>query len=112
MSIAEELLPPVLSIAEERNARVTEVWLQAGEMQGIVPESLEMAFTALSEGTAAEGAILHVEPVKTTARCRRCGREFTVEDAIFLCPDCGVADVQTLTGNELLLTRLELEPCE
>ena len=112
LSLAEMILPPVLALAEEHGARVISLTVQAGALQMIVPESLAMGFAAVAQGTAAEGATLLVEPVAVTARCRRCQRVFDVEDSIFLCPDCHVADAETLTGNELVLLRVELEPCE
>lgn len=112
LSLAEAILPTVLAIAQEHGARVVSLTVQAGALQMIVPDSLAMGFEAVSQGTAAEGAKLIVEPVAVTARCRRCGQVFDVEDAIFLCPDCHVADAETLTGNELTLVRVELEPCE
>ncbi|MBI5832623.1 MAG: hydrogenase maturation nickel metallochaperone HypA [Armatimonadetes bacterium] len=112
LSLAEAILPSVLAIAEEHRARVMSLTIQAGALQMIVAESLAMGFLAVAEGTAAEGARLIVEPVAVTARCRRCELVFGVEDSIFLCPDCHVADAETVTGNELVLLRVELEPCE
>jgi hydrogenase nickel incorporation protein HypA/HybF len=112
LSIAERLLPPVLEVAEAHRARVTQVVVQAGALQQIVPESLALCFTAVAEGTPAEGAELRVETLPVTARCRRCDLAFEVDDYVFLCPTCGVADVETTGGTELVLARLELEPCE
>jgi len=112
LSLAEAILPPVLALAEEHRAKVIALTVQAGALQMIVPESLAMGFLAVAQGTAAEGAELRVETVPITARCRRCERVFDVEDAIFLCPDCHVADAETVAGNELSLLRVELEPCE
>ena len=114
VSLAEQLLPPVLAAAAAHGARrVTAVTVRAGALQQIVPESLRLAFAALSLGTVAEGAVLHIEPETATARCRRCGLEFEVEDYLFACPDCGVADVTTTGGTDLVLLSLELEePCE
>lgn len=112
LSLAEAILPPVLAIAEEHRARVVSLTVQAGALQMIVPESLAMGFLAVAQGTAADGARLVVETVSITARCRRCDLVFEVDDAIFLCPECHVADAETVTGNELNLLRVELEPCE
>lgn len=113
LSLAEQLFPPLLAAAESHGAgRVTAVVVRAGALQQIVPESLAMAFAALAEGTIAEGATLTVETVPVTARCRRCQHEFEVLEFLFVCPDCGVADVATTGGTELVLQSLELEPCE
>jgi hydrogenase nickel incorporation protein HypA/HybF len=109
LSLAELLLPPVLALAEEHGARVTLVVVQAGELQAIVPDSLRLGFASLAAGTAAEGAELVVEIVPVTARCRRCGGEFVVQEHVYVCPACGVADVETTGGTDLVLTRVELE---
>jgi hydrogenase nickel incorporation protein HypA/HybF len=112
LSLAEALVAPVLALAAEHRARVVEVVVRAGALQMIVPESLATGFAVVAAGTAADGARLVVEPVPVTARCRRCTLEFAVEDQVWACPVCGVADVETLTGTELILARIELEPCE
>lgn len=113
LSLAEQLLPPLLETAEDHRAgRVTAVVVRAGALQQIVPESLAMAFAAVAAGTIAEGATLTVETVPVTARCRRCQHEFEVQEFLFVCPTCGVADVETTGGTELFLQSLELEPCE
>lgn len=109
LSIAVEILEPVLACAAEHGAaRVTALTVRAGALQHIVPESLQLAFHGAAEGTCAQGAVLTIEHVAVTARCRRCEQEFEVEDFLFACPDCGVADVETITGDELLLTAVEL----
>ncbi len=109
LSIAVELLEPVLAIAAEHGAeRVTALTVRAGALQQIVPESLQLAFRGAAEGTCAEGAELTIEHVAVTARCRRCEQEFEVEDYLFACPGCGVADVGMITGDELTLISVEL----
>jgi hydrogenase nickel incorporation protein HypA/HybF len=112
LSLAEMLLPAVLEIAAAHHARVTEILVRAGALQQIVPDSLAAGVAVLAVGTAAEGATLVVETVPVTARCRRCGHEFEVEDQLYVCPACEGADVETTGGAELILARLELEPCE
>lgn len=113
VSIAERLLPPVLAAAEAHGAaRVLELVVRAGALQQIVPDSLALAFEVLAQGTLAEGARLRLELVPVTARCRRCDQTFDADDFVFLCPTCGVADCETLSGTELELRRLELEPCQ
>ncbi len=108
VSLAAALLPVVLEIAAEHGTRVAAITVQAGELAGVVPASLELAFRGLAVGTAAEDAALVIETVPVRARCRRCGLEFAVDDVVFLCPVCDVADCETVDGTELLLTRVEL----
>ncbi len=113
VSLAEAVLTTALDAAERHGGgRVTALTVRAGALQNVVVVSLQMAFRAVSAGTLAEGAELTVEVEPVTARCRRCGLEFAVEEAVFACPRCAVADVETLSGTELYLMSLELEPCE
>ncbi len=113
LSLAEQMLGPILAVAEEHNAvRVIGVTVEAGALQQVVPESLRTAFEVVSEGTLAEGATLTVVTAPVVALCRRCGLEFAVEEFVFVCPECGVADVETVRGRDLTILSLELTPCE
>ena len=60
--VTERILEVVLEHAREANAkRVTDVYLEVGEASGIDTESVEMHWPLLSEGSLAEGAVLHFE---------------------------------------------------
>ena len=97
----------------ERHARVNEcsaihaLYLRVGALSGVVPEALEFAFAALKGGTLAAEARLEIERVPALAVCRQCGREFTLEDAVFPCPHCGAWESDLRQGRELELARLE-----
>ncbi len=107
-SIMQEVL-----LQAERHARehacttVHFIRLRVGALSGVVPEALEFAFAALRQGTMAANATLEVERVEARARCGACRREFTLEDAIYPCPDCGSWQSDLLQGRELDLARLE-----
>ena len=104
MSIAMELLDTVLAVAAEHHAAsVEEVVLQAGVMKLIVPEALEMAWTAATAGTVAEGSRLNLTEIPLKARCRRCACEFQPEIDRFACPGCGEADVDIIEGDDIIL---------
>ncbi len=113
VSLAEQILPAVLDVAATHGAaRVTGMTIRAGALQQIVPASLALALEAVALGTLAEGASLTLETEPVTARCRRCGLDFEVEAFVFCCPTCGIADVETTGGTDLVLLAVELEPCE
>lgn len=113
LSIAERLLPAVLEAAAGVGAeRVTAVTVRAGALQQLVAPTLAICFEAVAAGTIAAGATLTVEVIQPLARCRRCGAEYAVEDMVFLCPECHLADAELLRGNELLLAAVEVETCE
>lgn len=110
LAVAQRLLPPVLELAERHGGRVTALTVRAGRLQQLVPASLELCFAAVAEGTPAAGATLTLEVLPIVGRCRRCERSFEVDDFVFCCPTCGVADCDTISGTELLLAAVEIEP--
>ena len=56
MSVALHLLAQLEALAEEHGANaVTEIELSVGALQGVVPEALDLAFSAAAEGTIAGG---------------------------------------------------------
>lgn len=57
----------IVNIAAETAAkhqvkRVNEIRIRIGEYSGIVPQCVQQYFDILSKGTAAEGAVLKMEP--------------------------------------------------
>ncbi len=73
MPVTQALLDLALKHADGR--RITDVYLEVGRMSAIVPDSVEVFFQYLSEGTLAEGADLHftIRPLEMT--CQDCDRE-------------------------------------
>jgi len=110
MAIAQGILDIVLEAAAGNAAEtVVRIKLQVGEMTEVEPEALTFCFAALAAGTAAAAAQLDVEVMPLIGRCRDCGREFKVERFRFLCPECGSAGVEIISGRELRVEHLEVE---
>ena len=110
MSIAEGIIQTVLSAAGDSGARrVSRVELAVGQMRLVVPEAMEMAWRAVSEGTIADGSELAMTEVPIEARCRQCGRAFTPQIDDYLCPGCGQADVDIIAGDDIILTSIACE---
>ncbi len=58
--VTERILEVVLEHANEARARrVTDVYLDVGDESGIDPDSVELHWPLLSEGSLAERAVLH-----------------------------------------------------
>lgn len=101
----------LLQIVKEQVAlygaqKVTKVKVKVGALSGVLPEALELAFTALSRGEVTEGATLEVEVVPVRVKCESCG---VLEEVPFLvCPNCGGL-VEMLSGRELQIESLEIE---
>jgi hydrogenase nickel incorporation protein HypA/HybF len=90
-----------------RGVDVAVVHLRVGRLAGVVPDAMRFCFGLVTEGTPLQGARLDIEEPEGRARCRSCEGEFAVADLILLCP-CGSADVELLSGRELLVTSVEV----
>jgi len=109
-AIVEELLQIIEAQAREHGlTRVERVELRVGALRMIVPELLRAAFEVMAVDTVAAGAALEIESVPLIARCAPCAREVAVEDHVFLCPTCGAALREIVSGKELDLMRLSGE---
>ena len=73
-----------------------------------VPDSLEFAFGLLSRETLCEGARLEQQVVPARLRCDACDHEWEITVPAFRCEQCGTADVEVLTGEELEVESIEV----
>jgi hydrogenase nickel incorporation protein HypA/HybF len=89
-------------------SRILRLQLRVGELSGVVPEALQLAFAAAAPGTPADGAELVIDRVPVVCRCERCGRRFQPEDIVYLCSHCGAVNSSVQQGRELELASLEV----
>jgi hydrogenase nickel incorporation protein HypA/HybF len=110
LSIALSIIEIVRSnIPTEDADLVRSVRVKVGDISGVVPESLEFCFTAITHDTPLKEATLEVEHVPFVLRCKTCDASFESEMGIVLCPKCGGADTQVLSGFELQVMEIELD---
>ncbi len=113
LGIAQSLLEIVEKAAQPyEGARVKKVLLRIGKLSTVVPDALRFAFDAVTRGGMAEGAVLEIEEVPLAIRCRACAEAFIVEDPFMICPRCGAADVEMISGRELEIKSMEIEDKE
>ena len=109
-SLACEVVRQAEVEAAARGAkRVLSVTVRAGVLTGIVPELLTRAYEMARTGTVLEGAPLEVEVAPARARCPACRTESSFQDFVLVCPACGAIGLQVLSGDEILLGRMEME---
>jgi len=109
LSLCEDLMQQVLAIADEHAAvRVASITLRLGPLSGVEPELLKNAFTISRAGTVAEEAELVMESQPVRVRCRQCGAESDATANNLLCRACGAYETLLLSGDELILARVEL----
>lgn len=107
-SVASALLDQVALQAERHAAtEVLRVQVRIGAASGVEPELLRSAWELVREGTLCGRAALELESVPLRWGCSECGGEGAA-DSVLRCASCGAA-LELLSGQELLLERIEME---
>jgi hydrogenase nickel incorporation protein HypA/HybF len=110
LAVCQGLMSQVNQIAARENAqRVTSIRLSIGPLSGVEPQLLRDAFPIAAAGSVADGAELLIEQQPVTVRCLSCGAESEARANRLLCGRCGDYRTQLLSGDEMLLSSLELE---
>ena len=110
LSIAKEIIAIVTTETERlRLDRVTAIHLRIGALSGVDPEALSFGFEAATLDTPLAGTRLVIQSVPVRAKCRACGRQFDIEDLVFLCPGCQSVDVDLTQGQEMQIDHLVVE---
>ena len=120
MPVTKALLDMALEHAEGR--KITDVYLQVGKMSAIVPDSVEVFFEYLSEGTLAEGATLHFDMVPIEMTCLDCERvqdlsewadepsQAVLQKAFARGCECGSKNLRVTGGVSFGLVSIDVEP--
>lgn len=109
VSLANSILESVLEVARTHGAeRIEQVKLEIGSLRQVVPDMLQFAFTAVSQGTPAEGAELQWADVPAELLCRACETRFHPEDTDWSCPYCGAGGGHLVQGDELIIRSVVL----
>ena len=110
LSVCMSLLDQVTAIAEERDARrVTRIELTVGPLSGIEIDLLETAWPIAAAGTIADEAEFVVEATPVVVHCGTCGAETPASSNRLVCGNCGSHRTRVISGEEMILQRLELE---
>lgn len=109
MGLAQNILDIVVRTAEQnRVEKVVRILVRAGQLRGIVPEQLQFCFGFVArESSLVDGAELVIETLPIRGKCKRCSREFPVEEFRFVCPGCAHEEIDVLQGMELLVSSIE-----
>ena len=109
LAVCQGLMKEVRRVARAAGAdRVVSVTVRIGPLSGVEPQLLQSAFPLASAGTVAADSKLIIERAAVRVRCQRCGGESEAASSRLLCGFCGHWQVQVLSGEELLLARVEL----
>ncbi len=104
MPIAQAIVDQAIqAVAPHGAVRIDSIAVEIGRMRQMVPEALQLCFTAVSEGTIAEGARLEIREIEMEALCLVCNGRFRPEINLYVCPACGQANVRIVAGNDMIL---------
>jgi hydrogenase nickel incorporation protein HypA/HybF len=110
LSICQALIEQVESIARENEAlAVKTIWVQVGPLSGAEIPLLEHAYPVAAAGSVAEDAELILEHMPVKVHCRSCGDESEAVPNRLVCGHCGDYHTDLISGDEMLLARLELD---
>jgi len=109
LSIAQSIMEIVAEhVPDDYQGSVKSITLKVGELSGVVVESLEFCFSAVTAGTRFEGAVLEVERIGLTARCEQCATVSPVSNNAFICQACGSTQLTIISGRELQVSEIEV----
>ena len=109
LSIAQSIVEIIQQyVPESERGRVTAVRLKIGAVAGIVPESLEFSFQAITAESSLSQAKLEIESVPFRIHCNTCNTTSENELGFALCDTCGSTDTKILTGSELNISEIEV----
>ena len=92
--------------------RVTEVRVEVGELDAVVPDTLTFLFDAIKTDFGMPSASLAIDEIPVRCACRDCGEVFSLELPIFICPKCRSGRVEVLQGRGIKLTGIMAEDPE
>jgi hydrogenase nickel incorporation protein HypA/HybF len=84
------------------------VRVDIGYLRQVVPDTLRYSWEMVVFGTDLDGVPLEVREVPAIIECRRCRTQTTLDDPIFRCAACGSTETDVISGNELLVTSLDV----
>ena len=107
LSLCRSIYGIVDRAREGRSVRT--VYLQVGQLRQVVPDTLTYCWGLVTQETPLDGSDLVVDHVPVQLDCRACGERTVVEHVLVLtCSACGSGDISMLTGEELMVTGLDL----
>lgn len=108
-SLARGVLDAVLARVPAGH-RVAAVRGWVAETEALHADALVMHFAGLAQGTAAEGATLHLDLRHVAASCAACGAVYLPEHHLTLCPHCGGTEATLLGRTGLGVDEIDVLP--
>lgn len=89
---------------------VATVELTVGQLRQVIPETLVACWEVVTSDGPLAGSRLDIDHIPGRLQCAQCQTQTTLDDRfVFGCPSCGSVDVVVVSGEEFLVTALQLE---
>jgi hydrogenase nickel incorporation protein HypA/HybF len=109
LAVCQALMDQVDSVArDESAARIISIHLGIGPLSGVEPGLLSQAFPIASAGSLAADAELVITALPVVVHCRECDCQSEVQPTRLLCGHCGAWQTTLVSGDEMLLERVEV----
>jgi hydrogenase nickel incorporation protein HypA/HybF len=109
LAVCQALMEQVETIAlEEQAVHVTAIHLGIGPLSGVEPRLLEQAFSIARAGSIAADAQLFIESRPVRVTCELCGQATDALPNRLVCGNCGDWHTTLVSGDEMILERVEL----
>jgi len=83
--------------------------VRVGQLRQVVPDTLVYCWNLVSGQTPLAGSRIVVETVPARIKCRACAHVTEIGPVpVFACGACGGSDAEVISGEEFLITSLEL----
>jgi hydrogenase nickel incorporation protein HypA/HybF len=112
LSVCQGLLKQVQAIARRHAAPIRTVVLRIGPLSGVDPALLARAYPIAAAETEIAGSTLAIETAPLLVHCCTCGADTEATLSRLTCAACGDWHTTLLSGDEMLLLRVELEETE
>ena len=110
LSVAESILEIVrTNVPPGEELAVKSVKLKVGRLAGVVADSLDFCFTAITQETPFEDVMLDIEMTPFVIQCRTCGTSSGNESGVAVCPACSSTETEVVSGTELQVMAIELQ---
>ena len=106
LSLCRAISGVVARHAEGREVSV--VHLDVGALRQVVPDSLVFCWGLANADTPWSDSELDVRLVPAAIECLDCATVTVLDDPFLVCPSCGSAAVRITSGEELLVTSIDL----
>lgn len=108
LSLCQQISTVVTKAAEGRP--VDTVYLRVGRLRQVVPDTLAYCWGIVTDTTDLSGSRLEIESVPITVSCGDCAHTTeVVHDLILTCASCDSGNVSVTTGEEFMITSLDLK---